>query len=269
MTYLSYLTKNDEEFKNIADGISRPEVTIGEPSIKPKSDYTVQEYSIIGTAYDYLVRFEIERQNKCAESEGLVAETARHRYEDSSQIIKYLDNSIREYEHYVSKECDKIPIESSIDLAKIDQLVRPGDSKEWVKRYLGVYEDSMKSELYELIEETPEWMMNATDYALLNPVVGIPRIKADADLIIDNKLIDLKTTINPRFKVLYWRQLVGYLALIDVHIDRNDLIQGVGISKIDKIGIYFSRNSQIREFDASRIYDDRRFRELKEYILEY
>ena len=79
-----------------------------------------------------------------------------------------------------------------------------------------------------------EWV--TTKQCILNPTFGESSAYvggADADLIIDDKLIDIKTTKHLTFKREYFRQLIGYTIL---NWRENYMYKG-----ISHLGIYFSR----------------------------
>ncbi len=68
---------------------------------------------------------------------------------------------------------------------------------------------------------------------------------ADADLILDNCLIDLKTTINPKISKLFLYQILGYVML-----DYSDEY------RIDKVGFYFSRQGQTIQWPVSDLLEE-------------
>ena len=75
------------------------------------------------------------------------------------------------------------------------------------------------------------------------------------------KLIDIKTVKKLKLKITYWRQLIGYLTLIG-------LSEGKDLSRIDEIGIYFSRYGEIWTYPVSKIYNSSNFNKFKEWFYE-
>ena len=66
--------------------------------------------------------------------------------------------------------------------------------------------------------------------------------RADADLIVDGCLIDIKTTINPKLSANWLYQLLGYVLL-----DYNDRYE------IEKVGIYFARQQKLAEWSLESL----------------
>lgn len=96
---------------------------------------------------------------------------------------------------------------------------------------------------------------------MLNPKFGwfSYAIKgADADLILDDNLIDIKTTKNTTFKRDYWNQLIGYYILADCHnilCDKfGNLYDFEKYPNISTISIYFSRHGVLQSVDVDNIY---------------
>lgn len=65
---------------------------------------------------------------------------------------------------------------------------------------------------------------------------------ADADLIVDGCLIDIKTTINPKLSANWLYQLLGYVLL-----DYNDRYE------IEKVSIYFARQQKLAEWSLESL----------------
>ena len=81
-----------------------------------------------------------------------------------------------------------------------------------------------------------------SERVILNPNFdGSPDVGgADADLILDNRLIDIKATINPRISRLILYQILGYAIL-----DYSDKY------RIDKVGFYFPRQGETIQWPVS------------------
>ena len=69
---------------------------------------------------------------------------------------------------------------------------------------------------------------------------------ADADLILGDTLIDIKTTKFLKLKQDMWSQVVGYYLL--------DMINGNGYD-IKNLGIYFSRHGVLQTFSVDDLGD--------------
>ena len=71
---------------------------------------------------------------------------------------------------------------------------------------------------------------------------------ADADLITNGSLIDIKTTKHPKVEKMMVRQLVGYMILA-----RAACSAGAQFPRFDKLGIYFSRHGHLWEMSVQDI----------------
>jgi len=91
----------------------------------------------------------------------------------------------------------------------------------------------------------------------LNPTFKNIPLKADADLVVDDMLIDIKTTKNFQLKRNYFNQLIGYYTLYKI-----GGIDGMPLqNEIKKLGIYFSRQGYLHWYEVDDIIDGNRFPE--------
>lgn len=106
------------------------------------------------------------------------------------------------------------------------------------------YDDVNKFELRDTLNLAEHAINNPPSFAnfkkpknaLFNPTFGKGSIVvggADADLIADNTLIDIKTTKSFGCKAQHYNQIIGYYLL--------DKYQHDGVSKLEKLGLYFSK----------------------------
>ena len=98
-------------------------------------------------------------------------------------------------------------------------------------------------------------LSNALSPVVLNPEFGRATAMvggADADIIIDGMLVDVKTTKNGRFTTDYYHQLVGYWAL--------SMLGGVDKASpcdIGRLGVYFSRHGVLKTVGVPSIMGER------------
>jgi hypothetical protein len=83
---------------------------------------------------------------------------------------------------------------------------------------------------------------------LLNPGLGNRGISADADLILDDMLIDIKCTDSGNKCIMEIFQLLGYVALFSI----NDQYSG---NRINTIAIINILKGEINQYDVSDIQD--------------
>ena len=241
-----------------------------------------KNYSLIGTAFDYLVRFYIKYENPNAISSRWVAEEGLEKLKlysgkyaqeidlekktiklilnEDSKInydnFKYKNLEIAEknfekakqnYELYLkSGKITKGLIKSTIHLAQLDFVYRSGHI---------VFSDVIDQDIRDLenlikvFKNKKTIFKNSTIY--LNPTFGeASRLVggADADLIINDILIDIKTTKFLKFDQKMYNQIIGYYLLSKI-----GKINGTNEIKINTIGIYFSRHGLLYTLPVSVI----------------
>ncbi|ADL12776.1 hypothetical protein [Acetohalobium arabaticum] len=166
-------------------------------------------------------------------------------------------NAEKVYNKYVKDgKMNEEVIKAIIDLAKIDDYLRGRKFNETLGEYKKEYIEDLKN-LYHAIPE----QNNLANKVYLNPTFGKGSKLvngADADLIINDTLIDVKTTKNLNLTAKQWRQLVGYLTLIDF---QNKF-------SINKAGIYFSRYGYFYTFDACKIYNSDEYGKFKKWFID-
>ena len=129
---------------------------------------------------------------------------------------------------------------SSLNIATLDLVIRAG-------RIFGmptVTDDDIADleNLYELLKSSD--VMVFAERAFLNPTFGNGSVLvggADADLITDRILIDIKTTKSDLFTQDMYNQLLGYYALSTFEKKFEGIIE---------MGVYFSRYRRLDVVDA-------------------
>jgi hypothetical protein len=232
--------------------------------------------AIVGTAFDYMLRWEIQRRNPRATDRGWVAEEAlvlMKEAMDKGTVAPELYNLYRtvvgEVGRFVRKHYLKSASPSTTDitrlatsalcLARIDPFFRTGT----------VFPDVHQCDKEDLADMLTLFDIAAWDklgtappfIPYLNPSFG--RISerfngADADLIIGNgdgtaTVIDFKTV-----KVWgiekYLAQIVGYSMIVDLYRESEE----PNFPRITRTGIYFARHGGVEtfDFDAVRAHPD-------------
>lgn len=251
-------------------------------------------YALIGTAFDYLMRFYLERTNKNAVADHWVAEnsvlilnalskmakggkksddieeldllpakwqTLLESKEATSEILEasekmtsLLMDAKKSHAAYLSKgKMDDDIIRTSIVLAQMDGYYRSG----MISPKLGSVEDGDITDLRNLISLVDRDAFKSRDLCLLNPTFGYGSTLvggADADLIIDDTLIDIKTTKYLSFTQEHYNQLIGYYILSKLG-RLNDSLD----VPISKIGIYFSRHGVLHTISSREIENNPNF----------
>ena len=234
-------------------------------------------YALVGTAVDYLARFELRRNTPNVQSGPWVAEIslelAREHFPGvASDVRDAIDRAKDERDEYLETgTMSRSLVESSLDLARIDGIYRGGRPPE----DLGEYDEGDIEDCLRLMEVFDGCDALDGNDVYLNPEFGLASRfvgGADADIILDGKLIDFKVTGKATFKVGYWRQLVGYLVLADAHttLHESGIYDKMGLGDdpearplpdIDEIGVYFARHGEFSSVPADAVYGIDGYRE--------
>ncbi len=237
-------------------------------------------YGLVGTAFDYLLRFEVNRRNPSAISGPWVAEYAKVRLpllfsEDVipsetdtvlGKQVKLADEIVERAKasstHYVcTGEVTEALFADAISLAKLDVFFRSA----WLDEDLGGCNPRDIADLRTLLSVVPSDLFYARRHCVLNPEFkeGTALAEgAEADLLVDDALIEIKTTKSRSIRPEHFDQLIAYLALAHLYG-----VDGLSAKpRIKKIGIYYSRYGDYLEFALKDILDGPGFREFLKWF---
>lgn len=253
-----------------------------------------KNWGIVGTAFDYLMRFYLEHHNKNAfiqrdrwvadksyidltnhltsvskRAEVVGTGTDSDKFFEIKDLLEIItdqyDQTKTNYAKFIANGhlTDDL-ITNTIFLAKLDLYVR--------RRIIDSNFDDQNSDdirdLHSLISLVDITKFTAKQKCYLNPTFGEGSILvggADADLIIDNTLIDIKTTKDLKLGREELNQILGYYIL--------SLIGGVNDNPdnrpIEKIGLYFARYGELWTLPIQQFGDKRKFEEFKDWFISY
>lgn len=230
-------------------------------------------YSLVGTAFDYLLRFYLQRLNPKAIHRSWVAEAGLKSLADRIPAVydidagrlsvdrsteagrKAFDNARTAYAEYIAtgRVTDRL-LRGVIHLAQLDVVYRSG----WVDENLGVAHREDVQDLRALLSCVNPDNFRAKRSCLLNPTFGdASRLVggADADLVIDTMLVDVKTTKRLELDRDHFNQLVGYLILSD--------LAGFGSVRrkrqFAKLAIYYARHAHLEVFNVNDIVNPKTY----------
>lgn len=225
-------------------------------------------YPLVGTAFDYLFRFEVQRRNHEAVVKPWVADHAVALARmgstaggptvlrwppgvDRNHLVRMYDESLSAakvaHSRYIGlsnpTNADVQGIaEQAIRLAKLDPIFRAG--------YLDSDPNAVDSkdiqDLVALLEIVPldrSMSICGERDVLLNPTFGSFSQGiggADADFLAGGTLVDIKTTKNPQLRP-YLAQIVGYAMLAEAFRAR----EMPKFPEVRSIGIYYSRQGHL------------------------
>ena len=228
--------------------------------------------SQIGTAFDYLLRFVLRRVN---------ADVVRGREWTAEAAIRLLSGSDKERAEQVVSDAkaardrfveggdltDEV-LAATLQLARLDLIVRTGAETLAELGGLDAGTEDDRDDLRQLYSAIPTDRFRAREHCLLNPTFGKASALvggADADLLIDNLLVDIKTVKDASFSREMFNQLLGYYTL---HI-----IGGIGAldpkPTIRRIGVYFSRHAHLHVISLDEVVDRSTYPDFVEWFATY
>jgi len=240
----------------------------------------VSNNAMIGTAFDYLVRFTIERMNNEILSSRWIADIAigylAGEYGPTRRLpnghlgvrvgpkvdmgipviilditddaVTRLSYMVDQAHHLKDEFCSGANLTdellySCIDLAHIDRIVRIGsrfDSTEW--QYTTEQLQDLWN-LHDVLYQSAFLSAMRETTALLNPAIvwEDANLEGDCDLITYGTLIDIKTVQSTRTSD--WHQVVLYAIAAN-----HGLTEPAILSPITNIGFYYSRHGMFTQF---------------------
>ena len=219
-------------------------------------------YSLVGTAFDYLMRFYVKHLNPKAVESAWVAELAIDRLERYQEYfvtkkgytIDYIEeiatrarSIVRQAKAFSSayERTGSITEEllvGSLHLAQLDPIFRAGI----IDPNIGTTDERDTEDLRNLVSAVDSRDFKANRICVLNPTFGEgSRLVggADCDLLIDNTLLDIKTVKALEIKRDYFNQLIGYYILFTI-----GGMDDISLDRIENLGLFFSRYSVLYTF---------------------
>lgn len=296
---LTSFIKDKDINKMFKDEFKKPRLTEQRDLLSPP---ITKHYSLIGTAFDYLLRFYIDKLNPNSISRGWVSDTSLTLLDiakniDSSeslcdklydasviekakniiiknpqisipdvynQVSEIQQNAEKKYNNFINNGIvDDELLKTVISLAKVDVIYRA----HIIDENLGIAEEKDIEDLRNLISTVPEDVFNAKEVCILNPTFNeASRMVggADADIIIDDILIDIKTVKDMKLSRSDFNQLIGYYILYKI-----GKVDGLSPqNEITKIAIYFSRYGYLHIIDLVDVINYNTFPEFIERFKE-
>jgi muconolactone delta-isomerase len=234
------------------------------PMIPPLS----RNYSLMGTAFDYLLRFRLQQHYPHAATKPWVASHAvemlgcdprtgditDEHLEAQDRTQKIIDEAEENLAQYLKTgNMTKDLIRSALLLAQTDYLYRSGQLWE----PYGVVDEQDIEDLKKLISAVPIMNFKSQSVCLLNPVFGQSLMVggADCDLVLDNCMIDIKVVQKLQVKREYIDQLLGYYTLYRL----GGVVGMPDGHVIDTLGIYFARHGYQLTFSVSQYVQEATF----------
>jgi hypothetical protein len=218
-------------------------------------------YGLTGTAFDYLLRFYVEKLNPSAVKSSWVAEEGLATLEEFPperaslrRARRILETAKELYHSYLASSGQKKPgealVRASVGLAQLDVVFRAH------RLDLAPAKGAMVGDLTNLLELVRPEDFKAKRTCVLNPTFGAASELvggADGDLLIDGTLVDIKTSKHLEMKRDIFNQLLGYYCLSCI-----GGIEGCR-RKVTAVGVYYSRYGVLHRIPTRSFVDNRRF----------
>lgn len=268
MSLTSFLRSNQDVRDRFRQQFRKPPVDTDVKLLAPPMS---NRYSLVGTGFDYLLRFYLKRLNRHAiESQWVAEHSLSHPLsplldevviEAGGGVVSYKETELTKkvsgvieqakagYASYLASGglTDDL-IRSALGLAQLDPIIRA----RIIDENLGIIENEDVEDLRRLLSIVPAEPFTARQLCLLNPTFGeASRLVggADADLLIDDALIEVKTTKKLDFQTPFFHELMGYVVLHE--------LGGIGGLRpkppIRRAGIYFARHAYLKLFDLDEV----------------
>jgi hypothetical protein len=257
--------------------------------VEPRS----KRYMLVGTAFDYLLRFELQRRAPHAISRAWVAEDAPEmiwRQSGSAWVGKDLLTDARPGQYVTPEEVAKrarallenakadvatfLKVKAptaamhaklaahAIRLAKLDSVYRAG-------RLEPTFEEASSDDVQDLVDLlaiVPFDDLLHNTVLLLNPTFGQASDLvggADTDLIAGDLLVDFKTTKDSEIDGGNLDQILGYLLLARKQrsVDRSFPV-------INRLGLYFCRHGYLWPLEASTWTSNPEFPDIEQWFFQ-
>ena len=210
------------------------------------------------------MRFYLERLNLDSETQPWVAEQSvelvkeyvPRLYESALKLLEFAKKSYHEYLRAGDLGGDILS--STIYLAQLDIVYRAG----MIDPNLGKVDPGDIEDLRNLVEAIKPDLFRARKICMLNPTFGEASTLvggADADIMVDDTLIDVKTTKKLDFTREQYNQLVGYYVLNRISRRMGSLDDVL----ILKLGVYYSRHGVLLQVPVDPI---EKKEDMKEFI---
>jgi hypothetical protein len=257
--------------------------------VQPRSN----RYTLVGTAFDYLLRFELNRRAPHAIAERWVAENAPieigwsdekgsvgvdllkdadpQSYMSPDQVVNCMNRILHDAKKAVASfiRCSNTTREMqaemaahAIRLAKLDSVYRAMR----LEPHFQKAESEDVDDLLELLSVVPFDMLFHNKLMLLNPnfkQVSLMVGGADTDLITGNLLVDFKTTKKGEMDASVLDQLLGYFLLArKLHQSESSF------PVIDRLGLYFCRHGYLWSVPSNVWTQHPQFPEIEQWFFK-
>jgi len=243
-------------------------------------------YTVVGSAFDYFLRFELQRRAPHAVARRWVAELAIDFHIDPDAIAgphdfvtphdikertyKVVQNAKAAVKAYVTAPAPTIAQQldlaaHAVRIAKLDSVCRAGP-EQFDPGFEHADQEDV-DDLLAMLDLVPFDSLIHPAIMLLNPTFGKTSSLvggADADLITGDMLVDFKTTKASEMQVVDLDQLLGYFLLA-----RHERKADPNFPDITRLALYFCRHGYLWVQDVKTWTNHPQFAELEEWFFKH
>ncbi len=254
MSLTTFLANKDVR-KKFSEEFSMPKISLERDILAPPM---TNHYITVGIAFDYLMRFYLQRLNPKTITRPWVAEHALEEVEHNKSLLRKVTKIImqakKDHSHYLkSGRMGRYILKTAMLLAPLDLIFRAGV----IDKSIGRVDNKDIKDLKKLISIVDPTLFIAKKLCILNPTFGEGSELvggADVDLVTDNTLIEIKTTKYWRLQRYHFNQIIGYYILSKI-----GGIDGAPAKyNIDRLGIYYSRYGELYTFPVKAVINEQK-----------
>jgi hypothetical protein len=242
MSLTSFLEQNPDVRAQFLLHFKKPDFRVKSPLLAPP---LTTSYGLVGTAFDYLLRFSIEKLNTNTRTgawiadQGLAKVCACCSRAIATKAIHCLGEAKKRHRAFLRSSRTLPPpalIEAAVWLASLDTVFRCGFTS---PKMFTPPPRALTKDLQAMLSLVQPEHFLAKRRCVLNPTFGRGSELvggADGDLIIDGTLIDVKTSKHLKFEREFFNQVAGYYALSCI-----GGVDGCTKAEIKHLAIYYAR----------------------------
>lgn len=246
MSLTSFIENDAELRRYLRSHFPKPNDSRRYPTIAPPLS---ANYQTVGTAFDYLLRWKLEHTNEpvctagrwIAEQSALLLAGYPELHGPASQAVSHARRRVAKYVQ--SGRSTTSLFVAALKVAQLDPVFRSGlpPSRPVIEPAAEDVED-----LRVLYTAVPQGWLRAERRCVLNPTFAAGALVggADADVVLDDILVDVKVTKDPKIWRAYFNQLLGYYLLYRIG-------GFYGLPKrpsVRRLGIYMARQATLYEW---------------------
>lgn len=260
MSLTSFLRDNADVRARFRQEFKKSKLPVMKEIIAPPLS---KRYSTVGTAFDYLLRFLVKCLNPqtidrgywvAQESVELLKKHDAGLYAKGKKIVAQAKNHLAQYLN-TGRMSDEL-VKAALLLASLDPIYRAGRGHEMIG---AVHKDDIQ-DLKNLLKAVDQKTFTSKKLCLINPTFGPASVLvggADADLVINEAIIDIKTTKKFSLDRSAFDQVLGYYVLHQIA----PIGELSPKPTITKVAIYFSRYGHLHVMPLDELINKKTFPE--------